>query len=157
MEMSKLTKPDLPYEASVSMESLLSSVFSVMEQVKAFLEEILDRVTDEFNIPELMAKVEERTPYIVVALQECERMNILTREIQRSLRELHLGLQVSERDIAGGHGWIRQGQSDRQQRAGALKGNCSKATEMPETCRSTEARLAMQTSERRSIVFIPVQ
>ncbi|XP_052612854.1 LOW QUALITY PROTEIN: dynein axonemal heavy chain 9 [Peromyscus californicus insignis] len=63
------------------------------EKVKALLEEILDRVTDEFNIPELMAKVEERTPYIVVAFQECERMNILTREIQRSLRELHLGLQ----------------------------------------------------------------
>lgn len=76
------------------MESLLKPLFSAMEQVKAFLEEILDRVTDEFNIPELMAKVEERTPYIVVALQECERMNILTREIQRSLRELHLGLQV---------------------------------------------------------------
>ncbi|XP_076398736.1 dynein axonemal heavy chain 9 isoform X2 [Peromyscus maniculatus bairdii] len=63
------------------------------EKVKALLEEILDRVTEEFNIPELMAKVEERTPYIVVAFQECERMNILTREIQRSLRELHLGLQ----------------------------------------------------------------
>lgn len=83
------------------------------EKVKAFLEEILDRVTDEFNIPELMAKVEERTPYIVVALQECERMNILTREIQRSLRELHLGLQVSKRDVARGHGWTPQGQSDR--------------------------------------------
>ncbi|MEJ1273094.1 hypothetical protein NN561_003953 [Cricetulus griseus] len=63
------------------------------EKVKALLEEILDRVTDEFNIPELMAKVEERTPYIVVVFQECERMNTLTREIQRSLRELHLGLQ----------------------------------------------------------------
>ncbi|XP_041519985.1 dynein heavy chain 9, axonemal [Microtus oregoni] len=63
------------------------------EKVKTLLEEILDRVTDEFNIPELMAKVEERTPYIVVAFQECERMNILTREIRRSLRELHLGLQ----------------------------------------------------------------
>ncbi|XP_055450236.1 dynein axonemal heavy chain 9 [Psammomys obesus] len=63
------------------------------EKVKALLEEILDRVTDEFNIPELMAKVEERTPYIVVAFQECERMNILIREIRRSLRELHLGLQ----------------------------------------------------------------
>ncbi|XP_049715501.1 dynein axonemal heavy chain 9 isoform X2 [Elephas maximus indicus] len=63
------------------------------EKVKALLEEILERVTDEFNIPELMAKVEERTPYIVVAFQECERMNILTREIQRSLRELDLGLK----------------------------------------------------------------
>ncbi|ELW52442.1 Dynein heavy chain 9, axonemal [Tupaia chinensis] len=63
------------------------------EKVKALLEEILERVADEFNIPELMAKVEERTPYIVVAFQECERMNTLTREIQRSLRELDLGLK----------------------------------------------------------------
>lgn len=92
-------------------------MFSALEQVKALLEEILERVTDEFNIPELMAKVEERTPYIVVAFQECERMNILTREIQRSLRELHLGLKVSEvvelgRDIGRGHTWTPQGQSD---------------------------------------------
>ncbi|XP_067572638.1 dynein axonemal heavy chain 9 [Pseudorca crassidens] len=63
------------------------------EKVKAALEEILERVTDEFNIPELMAKAEERTPYVVVALQECKRMNVLTREIQRSLRELDLGLK----------------------------------------------------------------
>ncbi|XP_057356823.1 dynein axonemal heavy chain 9 isoform X5 [Manis pentadactyla] len=63
------------------------------EKVKVLLEEILERVTDEFNIPELMAKVEERTPYIVVAFQECERMNILTREIQCSLRELDLSLK----------------------------------------------------------------
>ncbi|XP_058415682.1 dynein axonemal heavy chain 9 [Diceros bicornis minor] len=63
------------------------------EKVKALLEEILERVTDEFNIPELMAKVEERTPYVVVVFQECERMNLLTREIQRSLRELDLGLK----------------------------------------------------------------
>ncbi|XP_016013564.2 dynein heavy chain 9, axonemal isoform X3 [Rousettus aegyptiacus] len=63
------------------------------EKVKALLEEILERVTDEFNIQELMAKVEDRTPYIVVVFQECERMNILTREIQRSLRELDLSLK----------------------------------------------------------------
>ncbi|XP_073737824.1 dynein axonemal heavy chain 9-like isoform X2 [Callorhinus ursinus] len=63
------------------------------EKVKALLEEILERVTDEFNMPELLAKVEERTPYIVVAFQECERMNVLTREIRRSLRELDLGLK----------------------------------------------------------------
>lgn len=71
-------------------------MFPVAEQVKVLLEEILERVTDEFNIPELMAKVEERTPYIVVAFQECERMNILTREIQCSLRELDLSLKVGE-------------------------------------------------------------
>lgn len=114
------------------MESLLNPLFSALEQVKALLEEILDRVTDEFNIPELMAKVEERTPYIVVVFQECERMNTLTREIQRSLRELHLGLQVrkvmSEINIARGHIWTPQGQSDRHQGVWELKDNCTKAT-----------------------------
>lgn len=42
----------------------------------------------------MMAKVEERTPYIIVAFQECERMNILMREIRRSLKELNLGLKA---------------------------------------------------------------
>ena len=44
---------------------------------------------------ELQGKTEEKTPYILVALQECERMNVLTREIRRSLKELDLGLKVS--------------------------------------------------------------
>lgn len=43
---------------------------------------------------ELLGKAEERTPYQVVALQECERMNILTQEIRQSLQELSLGLKV---------------------------------------------------------------
>lgn len=45
---------------------------------------------------EIMGKVEERTPYVIVAFQECERMNYLTSEIKRSLKELDLGLKVSE-------------------------------------------------------------
>lgn len=50
---------------------------------------------DEFNVVEMMARVEDRTPYTVVAFQECERMNTLTSEIKRSLKELDLGLKVS--------------------------------------------------------------
>ncbi|NXC47688.1 DYH9 protein, partial [Penelope pileata] len=63
------------------------------ETVKVLLDEMLEKLMDEFNIAELMAKVEERTPYVVVAFQECERMNILTSEIKRSLMELDLGLK----------------------------------------------------------------
>ncbi|XP_068888721.1 dynein axonemal heavy chain 9 isoform X1 [Aphelocoma coerulescens] len=63
------------------------------ETVQTLLEEMLEKLTDEFNMAELMAKVEERTPYAVVALQECERMNVLTAEIRRSLLELELGLK----------------------------------------------------------------
>ncbi|NXY18661.1 DYH9 protein, partial [Atrichornis clamosus] len=63
------------------------------DTVKALLEEMLEKLTDEFNMAELMARVEERTPYTVVAFQECERMNVLTGEIKRSLTELELGLK----------------------------------------------------------------
>lgn len=54
----------------------------------------MEKLPEEFNMVELMGKAEERTPYQVVALQECERMNLLTQEIRRSLRELSLGLKV---------------------------------------------------------------
>ena len=49
---------------------------------------------------ELFAKAEEKTPYVLVALQECERMNMLTRELRRSLKELDLGLKVSRCHLA---------------------------------------------------------
>ncbi|NWV29438.1 DYH17 protein, partial [Origma solitaria] len=57
------------------------------------LDEIMGQLPDPFNMEELMAKAKEKTPYTVVAIQECERMNILTHEIRRSLKELDLGLQ----------------------------------------------------------------
>ncbi|NWI54818.1 DYH17 protein, partial [Calyptomena viridis] len=61
--------------------------------VKSVLDEILGQLPEPFNMEELMEKAKEKTPYTVVALQECERMNILTCEIRRSLKELNLGLQ----------------------------------------------------------------
>lgn len=64
--------------------------------MKAILEEVLEKIPDEFNMMELHARAEEKTPYVLVALQECERMNLLTREIKRSLRELDLGLKVGD-------------------------------------------------------------
>lgn len=62
--------------------------------MRTTLEEILEKLPDEFNMVELLGKVEERTPYQVVVLQECECMNILTKEIRESLQELSLGLKV---------------------------------------------------------------
>jgi dynein heavy chain len=59
------------------------------------LDDILERLPDPFDVRGLMAKAEEKTPYTVVALQECERMNFLTIEIRRSLKELNLGLKAS--------------------------------------------------------------
>ncbi|GAB6022905.1 Dynein heavy chain 9, axonemal [Chamberlinius hualienensis] len=63
------------------------------EKVKQTLDDLLEKLPDEFNIPELSAKVEDKTPYVVVALQECERINVLLREMRRSLIELDLGLK----------------------------------------------------------------
>ena len=56
----------------------------------------MGRLPDEFNMAELFAKTEEKSPYTVVALQECERMNMLLKEMRRSLKELDSGLKVRE-------------------------------------------------------------
>ncbi len=70
---------------------------SFLFQIKTILDDIVEKLPDEFNMHEIQAKVppEERTPYVIVAFQECERMNILTTELKRSLKELDLGLKVS--------------------------------------------------------------
>lgn len=68
------------------------------------LEEILEKVPEMFNMAEIMAKAAEKTPYVVVAFQECERMNILTNEMRRSLKELSLGLKVIPCRPAGTQG-----------------------------------------------------
>lgn len=67
------------------------------EKVKALLDEIMERMPELFNMAELLSKVppEERTPFVVVAIQECERWNILLSEMKRSLKELDLGLKVT--------------------------------------------------------------
>ncbi|CAH2050780.1 unnamed protein product, partial [Iphiclides podalirius] len=63
------------------------------DKVKQMLDEIMEKLPEEFNMVEIMGKVEERTPYVIVAFQECERMNNLTGEMKRSLKELDLGLK----------------------------------------------------------------
>jgi dynein heavy chain, axonemal len=62
----------------------------------------MQALPDEFQMQEIMSKVpvEERTPYVIVAFQECERMNYLTSEIRRSLKELDLGLKVSYSSVS---------------------------------------------------------
>lgn len=73
-------------------------------QVKAVLDDILEKIPETFNMAEIMAKAAEKTPYVVVAFQECERMNILTNEMRRSLKELNLGLKVRARSPGPGRG-----------------------------------------------------
>ena len=80
-------------------------LFSFFFKVKGILDDILDKLPDHFNVPELMARAEEKTPYVVVAFQECERMNMLTSEIRRSLRELDLGLKVRHINVLRYRSW----------------------------------------------------
>ncbi|XP_035799351.2 dynein axonemal heavy chain 11 [Amphiprion ocellaris] len=63
------------------------------EKVTSIIEDILDKLPEEYNIAELIAKTAERSPYILVCFQECERMNVLLAEIRKSLNELDLGLK----------------------------------------------------------------
>ncbi|KAI9142914.1 dynein heavy chain and region D6 of dynein motor-domain-containing protein [Paraphysoderma sedebokerense] len=74
-------------------DAAAGSSVSREEKVKGLVDEILGSLPDSFNVAEMMSRVEERTPYISVALQECDRMALLTNEIRRSLKELDLGLK----------------------------------------------------------------
>ncbi|XP_074102149.1 dynein beta chain, ciliary [Cotesia typhae] len=71
----------------------LGSGSSREEKLTGIIEDILDKLPEEFNIADLMSKMEDRTPFIIVAFQECERMNILCQELRRALKELELGLK----------------------------------------------------------------
>ncbi|KAM4600952.1 dynein axonemal heavy chain 11 [Polymixia lowei] len=66
---------------------------STEEKVKSVLDDVLERLPDDYNMTDIMAKTAERSPYILVCFQECERMNVLLAEIRRSLKELDLGLK----------------------------------------------------------------
>ncbi|XP_062853793.1 dynein axonemal heavy chain 11 isoform X2 [Trichomycterus rosablanca] len=66
---------------------------STEEKVKTVLDDILEKLPEEYNMSDLTSKTAERTPYILVCFQECERMNMLVNEIRRSLKELDLGLK----------------------------------------------------------------
>ncbi|KAF4019994.1 hypothetical protein G4228_011768 [Cervus hanglu yarkandensis] len=68
---------------------------STEDKVKNVLDDILEKLPEEFNVTEIMQKHPNRSPYALVCLQECERMNTLLREIRVSLQQLELGLKVS--------------------------------------------------------------
>jgi len=63
------------------------------DTVKSLLQDYLDQLPPDFNMADIMERVQEKSPYLVVMLQECERMNVLLTEIRRSLNELKLGLE----------------------------------------------------------------
>ncbi|XP_029423391.1 dynein heavy chain 11, axonemal [Nannospalax galili] len=66
---------------------------STEDKVKNILDDILEKLPEEFNMAEIMQKNSNRSPYVLVCFQECERMNILIREIRMSLQQLDLCLK----------------------------------------------------------------
>ena len=62
---------------------------------KELLDRFLGILPPEFSMLDLNVKAKEKTPYVVVCLQECERMNILTDTIRKSLQDLDAGLAGS--------------------------------------------------------------
>ncbi|KAM9352911.1 dynein axonemal heavy chain 11 [Symphorus nematophorus] len=66
---------------------------STEEKVKSVIEDILDKLPEEYDMAEIISKTIKRNPYILVCFQECESMNLLLAEIRKSLTELDLGLK----------------------------------------------------------------
>ena len=65
--------------------------------VRTTLEDLLARLPSKFGMIDIQLRAEpllkkESSPYVVVALQECTRMNTLIHEIRRSLTELQKGM-----------------------------------------------------------------
>jgi len=61
--------------------------------IKEMIIKFLETLPPPFVMLDLYAKAKERSPYVVVCLQECERMNILTGTIRKTLEDLDSGLK----------------------------------------------------------------
>lgn len=68
-------------------------VVSREEIVRSLVDDLYDKLPEEFIMTELHQRTEDRSPYVLVAFQECERMNMLVTELKRSLKELRSGLK----------------------------------------------------------------
>lgn len=65
------------------------------DRVRTELESFMEQLPELFNMVEIEARVADKTPFVVVALQEATRMNNLLAEMKRSMEELTLGLDGS--------------------------------------------------------------
>mmetsp|Transcript_25005 Transcript_25005/g.85566 ORF Transcript_25005/g.85566 Transcript_25005/m.85566 type:complete len:4525 (+) Transcript_25005:136-13710(+) len=87
-------------------ESLCSSLLSLQpreaggeggvsteDKAKTVLDDVLRDMPEQFDMEEIRSRIDELSPYVMVAIQESERMNVLLAEMKRSLAELDLGLK----------------------------------------------------------------
>jgi len=67
---------------------------SVEDQAKMVLDDLIEKLPEQFDMEDIRGRTDgEITPYLMVAIQESERMNVLLAEMKRSLAELDLGLK----------------------------------------------------------------
>jgi dynein heavy chain, axonemal len=86
------TTCDTIFETILSVQGGISSGGKKDSGVMGILMDLKARAPPDFNMLDITGKVKEKSPYVVVALQECERMNLLLFEIKSSLESLRLGL-----------------------------------------------------------------
>jgi len=63
------------------------------DKAKMVLDELVEKLPEPFDMEDIRSAVDDFTPYVMVAIQESERMNRLLVEMKRSLAELDLGLK----------------------------------------------------------------
>lgn len=63
--------------------------------MKEMIDKFLDSLPPMFSMMDMQAKTADRSPMIVVCLQESERMNVLIFTIRTSLEDLDAGLKGS--------------------------------------------------------------
>uniref|UniRef100_A0A8B9HNW2 Dynein, axonemal, heavy chain 11 n=1 Tax=Astyanax mexicanus TaxID=7994 RepID=A0A8B9HNW2_ASTMX len=83
---------------TVTSDSLFRTLLELQPRDSALreedeLEQLLEKLPEEYDLAELLAKTDRRSPYILVCVQECERMNLLISEMHISLMELDLALK----------------------------------------------------------------
>ena len=74
--------------STASTSSLSNPSASIQQLITVYL----NQLPKNFDMLAIRSKITEWNPYIIVALQESERMNVLLSEIRRSLTELEMGL-----------------------------------------------------------------
>jgi dynein heavy chain, axonemal len=63
------------------------------DTIRTQVDDLYDKLPEEFIMAELYQRTEDRSPYVLVAFQECQRLNMLVTELKRSLKELRSGLK----------------------------------------------------------------
>lgn len=65
---------------------------SAADEAREKINNFLGQLPPDFVMIEITMRVKEKTPYVIVCLQECERMNKLLQCVRTSLVELEMGM-----------------------------------------------------------------